>query len=42
MHVQSRSTGENIKVPKSVPRGWYDNVGSFNWDPLRIRKLFKY
>ncbi len=39
MHVQDRLTGERILPPDDVPKGWYDSVGAFNWDPVRVRTL---
>ena len=39
MHTVSRQTGEHIKAPANVPAGWYDNVGAYNWNPIKIEKL---
>lgn len=39
MHNQSRLTGESIAVPADIPAGWYDTIGAYNWDPVRIIEL---
>lgn len=39
MHVGDRDTGRHIKQPESVPAGWYDNVGAYNWDLVKLEKL---
>jgi gluconate kinase len=39
MRLEDRETGRPIKMPESAPRGWYDAVGSFNWDSEKITKL---
>lgn len=39
MHVEDRSSGRHIKAPADLPRGWYDNVAAYKWDPIKIQKL---
>ena len=39
MHVESRLTGKHIQPPEQVPHDWYDAVGAYNWDPVKISRL---
>lgn len=39
MHTESRVDGKHIVKPSDVPSGWYDTVGAYNWDPIKISKL---
>jgi len=39
MHVEDQGTGRHIQQPKPVPVGWYDTIGSYNWDSIKINEL---
>jgi broad-specificity NMP kinase len=39
MHLQNVGTGRPIHRPERPPRGWFDNVGNFNWDIPRVAAL---
>lgn len=41
MHVESRANGKHLTAPEEVPRGWYDKVGAFNWNTVKIENLLK-
>lgn len=39
MHTESRTDGIRIQKPSDVPSGWYDTIGAYNWDSIKILKL---
>ncbi len=39
MHAEDIDSGKRIAVPSPVPRGWFDNTGSYNWDVNRVTGL---
>jgi broad-specificity NMP kinase len=39
MHTESRVDGGRIQKPSDVPSGWYDTVGAYNWDTVKILTL---
>lgn len=39
MHLQNVETGQHIHKPVNPPRGWFDNVGAYNWDIPRVSSL---
>ena len=41
MHVENRETGRRIKQPEKVPAGWYDTIGAYNWDTIKLEKLLQ-
>ena len=41
MQVENRDTGRHIKQPEKVPAGWFDTVGAYNWDPIKLEKLLQ-
>jgi broad-specificity NMP kinase len=41
MHLEDVVTGERVKLPDPVPRGWFDTRGNFNWDIVRVTQLLE-
>jgi broad-specificity NMP kinase len=39
MHLEDVQTGKHIRMPEQPRRGWFDTVGSFNWDIPKVLTL---
>ncbi len=36
---KAEPAAKEIKLPSPVPRGWFDDVGGYNWDIPRVTQL---
>lgn len=41
MHTYDRKTGRKIAPPAQRPKGWYDTVGAYNWDGVKLQELLQ-